>query len=87
MKKVYVVLGLYTDGGIEFCSVCATQELAIKEKEKKKSLLVRNFGARASFCDDVIRYEREYEDLEGVHEETVKIHFIILEQEVKECLK
>lgn len=35
MKKVYVVLGLYSDGGIEFCRVCATQELAIKEKEEK----------------------------------------------------
>jgi hypothetical protein len=86
MKKVYVVLGLYADGGIEFCSVCATQELAIKEKEKKESFLVQNFGAR-SFSNDVICYERVYEDLEGVHKETVEIRFRILEQEVKECLK
>ena len=83
MKKVYVVLGLYADGGIEFCSVCATQELAIKEKEKKKSLLVRNFGAH-TFSDDVIHYERVYENLEGVYKETVEIRFRILEQEIKE---
>lgn len=84
MAKVYIVLGLYSDGGIEFCRACVTQELAIKEKEKEKSLLIRSFGARTLFTGDCIRYERGYEDVEGEHKETVEINFKILEQEVKE---
>lgn len=84
MAKVYIVLGLYSDGGIEFCRVCATRELAIKEKEKEKSLLIQSFGARTLFTGDCIHYERGYEDVEGEHKETVEVNFRILGLEVRE---
>ena len=80
---VYLLVGLYRDGGINFCEIYATKALAEEAREKEINLLIEStdYSIREQ---NTVTYYRNYEDSDGFHEEKVAVTFKIVEKQVIE---